>query len=122
VFPALLHPYYGWATTSYDAWTVYAVGSIVTPTLSFVLSNLLMYAFYHFEHPMIERYKISDRLWPWNVNRKAWNGLLRKTLLVVIFNMTVTVNWLLCVDYLRGKHLPYRMGLNEYPTAFELVW
>jgi len=52
--------------------------------------NLVLWFIYHIEHPFFEKYKINNEPWPWNnLSKKEWHTLLRKTLLLVCFNVFI---------------------------------
>jgi len=52
-------------------------------------ANAIYYMFYHYEFPFIERYKSNSQPWPWNEDRKRWNDLCRKSILVLFINSNV---------------------------------
>merc|ERR1719218_237306 len=51
--------------------------------------NLLFWFFYHFEFPFIERYKNNDEPWPWKEDPEGWRILVKKSILVLLFNSNV---------------------------------
>lgn len=84
-------------------------------------ANLVYWVFYHYEFPIIERYKSNDKLWPWYEDPERWQVLVRKSVAVLLFNANVVpVTAILLLDYfqLLDKH---SMAIEDLPDASTLA-
>ena len=80
--------------------------------------NFLFWIVYHIEHPFFEQYKIIKEPWPWNQDRKAWNELLKRSIIVVIFNNAVIIPALVYLQlYLFGYDTSYSFELEDLPDS-----
>ena len=52
-------------------------------------ANLVYWVFYHYEFPFIERYKSNADPWPWHTDPEGWRNLVKKAVLVLLFNGNV---------------------------------
>jgi hypothetical protein len=52
-------------------------------------ANLVYWVFYHYEFPFIERYKSNEESWPWHQDPQGWRKLVKKSVLVLLFNGNV---------------------------------
>ena len=78
-----------WDKNNLSYTTVFlGIGLNIHNSLHFI-HHSVYYIFYHFEFPFIERYKCNDIPWPWNEDKERWRRLLRKSILVVLFNSNV---------------------------------
>ena len=55
-----------------------------------IVTQLIMWAVYHAEHPAIEKYKIGRQPWPWQENREEWITLVKRSILNTSLNAFVT--------------------------------
>jgi len=52
-------------------------------------ANLVYWVFYHNEFSFIERYKSNEDPWPWHSDAESWRKLVKKSVLVLLFNGNV---------------------------------
>ena len=42
-------------------------------TGTYTINNILMYILYKLKKPQFEKYKVSEKPWPWEANPARWN-------------------------------------------------
>jgi len=83
------------------------------------ISNLGMYIIYKIKLPFFERYRISDKPWPWENKPELWNTILKKTSKILIINHLVIVPLLLLGDIQAGFKV--RLDLESFPSVKEVI-
>jgi sterol desaturase/sphingolipid hydroxylase (fatty acid hydroxylase superfamily) len=87
-----------------------------------ILSNLVMWYIYHIEHPFFERYKINRDPWPWYADKKEWNKLLKKSLLLVGFNVLVVLPSITMLNIIaKNWDVDFSFELEKLPDSLTLV-
>jgi hypothetical protein len=91
--------------------------------LALIISlNLCLWFIYHIEHPFFEKYKINNEPWPWNDNKTKWNKVIRKTLLLVGFNVFVMTPLSHILDYILNNYdTRYTYDLETLPDTKTLI-
>jgi ABC-type Fe3+ transport system permease subunit len=77
---------------------------------------------YWIENPIFEQYKVQkDREWPWKLDPKGWNSVLKNAILYNIINLFITnfVGVNLYAWSLNWK-LPMNFDLDAYPGNWEI--
>lgn len=86
--------------------------------------NIIFWLIYRVESPFFEQYKIRpEDKWPWQADPKAWSELIRKTIMLVLFNTLVvspcTVYVFAALEDFKMKHT---MSVEDLPDKFTLIW
>lgn len=84
--------------------------------------NLVLYTIYHLELDFFERYKINPNPWPWKNDKKAWTDLMKKSVLVVVFNNAVVMPFSIWLDaIINNYHLPFSTSVESLPSSLTLL-
>jgi len=98
-----------------DERVFYTAGSLMVHSAVFIVANGVMGLIYYVHHPYFEQFKIEqNKPWPWHrspTERAAYFGLIRKTLLLISFNLFCLQPVLLWFGYKDGK----RLGMGGSP-------
>lgn len=88
------------------AWPVYldwqkrsglseGIFSLIFVNIFHIVPNILNSAYwgaiYTLRHPFFERYKVTERPWPWHEDRAEWGKLLKRSIFLVTVNCLITV-------------------------------
>jgi sterol desaturase/sphingolipid hydroxylase (fatty acid hydroxylase superfamily) len=85
-----------------------------------VINNTIFYIIYKIKLPFFERYRVSDKPWPWESNPEQLNQLLKKTFKVLAFSHLVLIPGMTLLDGLNGPTM--RMDLESMPSVKEIVF
>jgi len=81
--------------------------------------NSIMYLIYRMKHPFFERYKISDKPWPWESQPELWREILKKSLKTLAIAHFVIVPIILFVE--TRFETKMRMDLESFPGIDEII-
>jgi methylsterol monooxygenase/4-alpha-methyl-delta7-sterol-4alpha-methyl oxidase len=84
-----------------------------------LFSNIVMYVIYKIKLPFFERYRISEKPWPWEANPQLWNQILKKTLKCLSIAHFVIVPVILMIELNMG--IKMRLDLESFPSAWEII-
>lgn len=101
---------------NWEKWHVYLFGTWAWNASIVLITNVVMWAIYHIELPFFERYKITNDPWPWVENRKEWNKLVKKSILLVGFNNLVSLPLaLLAIIVANGYEVKMSFAMEDLP-------
>ncbi len=87
----------------------------------FLLNNFVMWVIYKLEWSFFENYKIHDVPWPWKKDVKAWDKLMKDTIMLLSFNHVIILP-LLSIHYYITNESPFRTDFESLPTCWEVLW
>jgi sterol desaturase/sphingolipid hydroxylase (fatty acid hydroxylase superfamily) len=90
-----------------------------THSLTYIISNLVLYCLYVTKIPFFESYRVSNKPWPWEENTAKWRILLKKSLINNFLAQLVILPAFLYLDTLLGVKV--RMDIESYPGPFEII-
>lgn len=85
----------------------------------YFVSNMVMYAIYKMKLPFFERYRISDKPWPWENKPEMWNELIKKTFKVLALSHFVIVPGITLLESMNG--IAMRTDLESFPEIKEIL-
>jgi len=92
---------------------------ILFHTGSHVITNGIMGIIYKIKLPFFEKYRVSDKPWPWESQPELWKKILRKTLKVLAIEHFVIVPIILLVQCKLG--IKMRFDLESFPSLKEII-
>lgn len=124
----LLFPVLGrmiWPTVlSWEIPEPYLVSALALPVSwgMQIILNIMCFVIYHLEWDFFERYKINPNPWPWKKDREAWVKLMRKSVIVVIFNNLIILPLLMLLDIHANEYkCPFSFDIESLPTPMTLL-
>ena len=100
---------------------VYAVISYLNNEFWFIFTNIIFYFIYKSELNFFERYKISDKPWPWNKNPEEWYKTLKDTIKLLLFNQGIMLPLVILPYYIKNESV-VRMDYESLPSCFEVIY
>lgn len=93
---------------------------VITHSGTFIIANLIMTLIYSVEHPFFEQFKIQQhRPWPWKTEeRHKYFQLIRKSILLVIFNQFVIAPILVLISYNDQKKFGMNGDIDSVPPWY----
>jgi len=83
------------------------------------LSNLVMYVIYKIKLPFFERYRISEKPWPWEADPQKWNEVLKKTFKMLAVSHFIIVPIMIGLELVQG--IKMRMDMESFPEIKEII-
>lgn len=100
--------------------TVY-IGSVFAINVGiFIIYNSILYIIYHIKHPFFEKYKNTDKPWPWEENPQEWIEIRNKSFKTIMVNFFIVTPVMVYISIITS--LPYEFSLELWPSSFELIW
>lgn len=82
-----------------------------------------MWVIYYLEIPFFERYKINRDPWPWNKDPEEWMRVIKKTLLLVSFNVLVCLPLVIVSNVaLHNWEVEYSFSMQDLPDTKTLIF
>ena len=123
VFPIILHHYYPFFLSQGHPFYVTMFVTMGVHVLTLIGSNTMMYFIYKAKHPFFEQYRSEpDRLFPWEEDSKKWNSLVRRNILVLMFNVVFFLPFVAALITPDKEHLMFRHDVESWPTLWEMIW
>lgn len=88
-------------------------------TGTYFISNMVMYVIYKMKLPFFERYRVSDKPWPWESKPEMWKELLKKTFKILALSHFVIVPLITYLDSRNGVIM--RTDLESFPEIKEIL-
>jgi len=98
--------------------TMFLIIAISLHSGVYFLSNVVMFVIYKIKLPFFERYRISDKAWPWESKPEMWGAILKRTLKMLAFCHFVIVPLLTMFEIKSG--LKMRMDMESFPSIKEI--
>lgn len=99
---------------------VYALLAFLNHEFWFIFSNVVFYFIYTAEWNFFERYKVTDKPWPWKKNPEEWRKMFIDTLKLLFLNHFICLPILLIPYYINNESL-VRMDYESLPSCFEVI-
>ena len=93
--------------------------TVVIHSGSYIIPNLGMYFIYVSKLPFFERYRVSEKPWPWETDKQLWNKLMKKTLRREALFHFIFVPLLTIMDLRSG--LKMRIDMESFPSVLEVT-
>lgn len=122
-FPRLLKPYWDSFVGSHPNlgmsfifWT-----NLLGHTFLGAIANLTLMCVYKSRLPFFERYKVTDKPWPWDADYERWRQMLRLTFKSLFVFHFITFPIFLYIDLWVLKTVNLRLDAETYPTTMEII-
>lgn len=90
-----------------------------THSVTYIISNLVMWMIYKIKLPFFERYRIYDKPRPWESSPEAWNQIVKKTLKRVSLYHFLVIPSLTLIGLLTGVKV--KVDMESYPETLEII-
>eukprot|EP00347_Sterkiella_histriomuscorum_P001572 403371515 len=96
--------------------------TVIFSTSWYFIVNGFFLIIYKLNHPLIEKYKVTTELWPWQENYREWRKLLRKSIKQILFNNLALIPVLLFAQrQLFGAENIHPFSIDSLPDSKTLL-
>eukprot|EP01017_Pseudomicrothorax_dubius_P014482 TRINITY_DN1689_c0_g1_i1.p1 TRINITY_DN1689_c0_g1~~TRINITY_DN1689_c0_g1_i1.p1 ORF type:complete len:369 (+),score=62.86 TRINITY_DN1689_c0_g1_i1:2-1108(+) len=121
LLPQILKKYWAMLFAGIDHRNLVFFSTVLVHSLSFLIGNLGMWAVYHAKHSFFERYKISQKQWPWESDPERWRDILKRTISnLLVFHLLIFPSVTALKVYVSNDAL-VRIDTDTFPNSWEVI-
>jgi sterol desaturase/sphingolipid hydroxylase (fatty acid hydroxylase superfamily) len=112
---------YDFLVSRLDRETLYYSLTLLCHTGTYIVLQIGCYFLYKAKNPLIEQFKISKRIWPWEEDYVTWIHYVKKSIksiaIMHLFLAPVSLYFSMKVSFVK-----YRFDIESFPEGIEIIW
>jgi sterol desaturase/sphingolipid hydroxylase (fatty acid hydroxylase superfamily) len=122
-FPKLLKPLWAWLLEANPDLGMKFIffTNLFGHTLLGAIANITFMCIYKLRLPFFERYKVTEKPWPWDADPVRWKKMLKLTFKSLFVFHFITFPIFLYVDIYVLKTVDLRLDVESFPESKEII-